>query len=237
MGSTVLGISKDAWSSADPKFRDGFSIPPAGVGITWEIVGHKMGTTKDQKNPKEFLNVICEMTDEEGSTHKHWQYFDLETREGLGELRAFIEGIGRSDFDPEENDIEDLYETQFICDYKHRQYKDKTTGEEKTAGTLVWKTLMPLNWEDGQPVDAVPKKKAKKASEAPAERPRTRKVEPEPEDDGGDDEGEEAPPAGRRTRQVRAKVQEVEEEVDGEEEEEPAAPIFKPRRRGLSDKD
>jgi hypothetical protein len=238
MGSTVLGISREAWGSSEPKFRDGFALPPEGVGITWIIVGHKMGRT--QKDDKEFLQFICEMTDEEGNTVKHWQYFDIESRDGLGELRAFIEGIGRSDFSPEDNDIEDLYDTQFICDFKHRKYKDKATGEERTAGALQWKTLMPLNWEDGQPVGAAEKKGKKSTkAEAPAEarRPQARKEE---EDDDETPEEDETP-AGRRQRRIvtakAAPAQDVEDAGEDEEDEAPPVPAFKPRRRGLADKD
>jgi len=244
MGSTVLGISRDAWGVAEPKFRDGFALPPEGVGITWAVVGHKMGQTKDSK---EFLQLICEMTDEHGDTAKHWQYFDIESREGLGELKAFIEGIGRSDFNPEENDIEDLYDTQFICDYKHRKYKDKATGEERVAGSLQWKTLMPLNWEDGNPVSVAPKGKKRVRAEVPVPAPTTRpavrqKVVEEVDEQEEEEEEEEAPaPASRRQRRTATAAAPppppppVEEEE--EEEEEAPAPVFRPRRRGLTDKD
>lgn len=203
---TVLGISKKVFDQAKAEFRTGFALPPAKANILWVVESHRVGTYDDAKTgeQREYLSLTCLMTDDDGTEYKHGQFFNLETEDDIQELKAFLLGIGRADFNPEEDDLDVLNGTKFRCDFRHYDRKNKNTGEAETRGRFEWKTLVAVNWKDGKLIDAAAAEEGLDEADEPAARPKRRgrppkKVEPEPEeyeDEEGDEEEEEEEPKG-----------------------------------------
>jgi len=195
---TVLGINKDVFQQAEKKFKTGFRLPPAGPNILWVIKDFKLGnfTKKDTGAEQEYLSFVCQMTDDEGQDCQHWEFFQLETEKDIGHLGAFLDSIGRSDWVPGDHEIEDLVGTKFKCDFSHYDWKNKNTGEVEKRGRLEFKTIVPVNWEDGEPVDGDGtdgyEEEEEERAPKPRRRGRPRKEAPpeEPEDDEGEDDGE-----------------------------------------------
>lgn len=200
---TVLGIKKSVYDKAEAKFNSGFQLPPAGANILWVLDKFRMGSYQDKTtgDDMEYIAFDCKMTADDGQEYKHGQFFRTAETSDIQELKAFIIGIGRSDWDPENDDLEDLLGTKFKCDFIHYDSKSRATGNVEPKGRLVWKTLVPVNWVDGKPVDGADDGDSEE--EAPA-RPRRRGPAPKQaevaeeyddvdDDDDGDDEEEEEP--------------------------------------------
>lgn len=220
MSSTVLGIGKDMWAQTEAKEkRMEFPLPPEGVGIEWVISGSRMGTFKrrDESGEEidiEYVNIFTTMTTDEGEEVKFSNFFSLETREDLGDLRFFLEKIGWDDFDPEENTLEELEGTRFYGDFKHYKKKAKGPGgKPEFGGYIVKRTIVPIDTGDDEEEEAPPKKKTvslpkEKEEEPPKRRGRPPKArveeseEPEEEPEEGEEEEEEedVKPTPRRRR-------------------------------------
>lgn len=219
---TVLGIKKSVYDKTEAKFRSGIRLAPEGANILWIIDDFKVGSFIDAKTGEdcEYLSFVCKMTDEDGEEYSYWQFFRTAEESDIQELKAFILAIGRSDWNPEDDDIDMLIGTKFKCDFTHYESKNKTTGKTEPKGRFEWKTLVPVNWKDGQPVGATKKAAAK---------PATKKVV---------EEVEEEEPAPQPRRRPREEPQEEYEDDDagdsgdtGEDEEEPQGfKSFSPRR-------
>lgn len=188
---TVLGIASDLWNQTDAKEKTGFRLPPAGTGILWEIYGHRLGTFEKNDETREYLQILVQMTDDDGEEYKHSIFFGLGDREDIANLKFFFEKIDQTDFNPERDELETLEGVTFFADFQHYKKRSKgPDGQPEIGGNIVLNSIVPNT--ETRDVN----------TEKPSPRKRLREVadEEEHEEIYYDDEPEQPPMRRRRVR-------------------------------------
>lgn len=161
----LIGIGKDEYQ--DMPEPQGFRLCPIGQQLHFTITDHREGTANEgRQNEHEYGSICCTMTDEEGTSYNHWEYFAL-TAERRPWLKKFMSAVGRSDLLSDDAQWEDLYDTEFLADVTHR--KDKKTGEMKSR--LVMESITAVSHAASAPAAKAP---APKGAPAPQRAPRGR---------------------------------------------------------------
>lgn len=203
---TALGIAQDTWDNTKAKERSiGFELPPAGMGIEWVISGFKLGTSK--KTNEDYLQIMTTMTTdgsdgEEPREIKHSNFFWMD-KDGVADLKFFLEKAGASWWNSEENDLEELEGTKFRADFAHYKSNEKDAdGKPVIKGNIVKKTMV-AGWDDDEEEEQeeAPAKPAKKRGRPKAVKPvEQSETVGEADDDEDDDDDEEELPDVRPSR-------------------------------------
>ena len=159
------------------------------------------------------------MTTEEGEERRSSIYFDQDDVKHLKNLKYFFVQIGREDWNPRDNTLEELHGTLFHADFKHYNKRTKNPdGTPEIGGQIVLGSIyLPEDDVDEKPLLKDAARKTRPEPRKAASRTARRR-------DDDDDEYEDA----------------YEDAEDGEEFEEEPEPIRMRRRRvkmAASDKD